>query len=47
MTPLDYDVSKSLVALLKKRFPNLSTEETLTLVFEILSAIAVAEAKHE
>lgn len=46
MTPLEYEQSKALVKILKKRFPNLNTEEALSLTFEIMSAMEKA-GKHE
>ena len=48
MTPLLYDQLKSLTSLLKKRFPNLTAEETLTLAADIMMTLAkVQEQRHE
>lgn len=34
------EVTKAIVAVLKKRFPNLTVEETVDLSFDIMEAIA-------
>ena len=51
MTPLEYAQSKAVASILKKRFPNLTTDECLALTFDILIAMQkvadFGEDKHE
>jgi hypothetical protein len=47
ITPKEYAQAKALVALLKKRFPNLTTDETLALAFDIMSVLENVGREYE